>query len=385
MSLSRIPPGGNAVPVTRLLKSGSSHFQELFSRHSGFPEENTFYTGSGTAALYLALLALKKIHPDRSEVVLPAWCCPSVPQAVLQAGLAPIQADLDPDSLSYVPESLEKAVTHSTLTVLLVHYFGIPQPKPKLSNPPPLFLRDCAQDFDFTNAKESDVAVFYSFGRGKSLNAGHGGALCLPEGSPLRTVCTEILESFPKATSSPLVNAALINLLSRPQLFGIVSSLPFFGIGETVWKHPMTFTRIHPEFFRIGSACFEALEKHRKAYAELAQNYIRTFSESVDISLPFTRYDERRLPVRFPVMVKNPALREKLRRELNRKFGGVTGQYPEILSRLPKVPDAFPKSGSYPGCEAITKQILTMPVTAWLLGREEEFLGETGKVLTKRI
>ena len=381
MAFSRIPPSGNAVPLTSFFKSEKSGFREIFSAHCGFPEQDILYANSGTGAFHLALLALKGLYPERREVILPAWCCPSVPQAILQAGLRPVQVDLDPATFAYPPAQLAAAVSNQTLTVLLVHYFGIPQPKPVLENPPPLFLRDCAQDFDFRNAFEPDCAVFYSFGRGKSLNAGHGGALCFPKNSPLRPLASAILETFPEASGNPRFKALLINAFSHPAAFGILSTLPFLSIGKTVWESPLHFTRIHPEFFKWSAACFESLETHRNDYATLVSEYIELLSSFQKVSLPYVNYTKDSLPVRFPLLVSDPVLREKLRNGLNSKFGGVTGQYPDILSKLPGVPNEFPHEGSFPGCERIAREILTVPVTAGLLNKTGAFPEETRLIL----
>jgi len=380
MTFSRIPPSGNAVPLLRFFKSNKTDFRQAFSRHCEFPEQDVLYAGSGTGALYIALLALKRLYPERREVVLPAWCCPSVPQAILQAGLKAVQVDLDPDTFTYPLQILDETVSEMTLAVLLVHFFGIPQPKPALKNPPPLFLRDCAQDFDFRNAHESDCAVFYSFGRGKSLNSGHGGALCFSKKSPFRSSCFEILETLPKPSGFPRFRALLINAFSHPALFGILSCLPFLSIGKTLWEGPLRFTRIHSNFFGWATACLDSLEAHRDEYAIVARKYAESLAGIEDMLLPFTGYGKNRLPVRFPVRVTNAKLRDRLKRNLNRTFGGVTGQYPDILSRLPGVPAEFPQDGSYPGCEKIAAEILTFPVTAWLLGREGAFLEETRKI-----
>jgi dTDP-4-amino-4,6-dideoxygalactose transaminase len=381
MAFSRIPPGGNAVPLSRLLHPDETDFRPAFSKHCGFPEADILYAGSGTSALYVALQALKRLYPERDEVVLPAWCCPSVPQAILQAGLKPVQVDLDPDTFAYPSRELATAVSDRTLTLLLVHYFGIPQPRPVLENPPPLFLRDCAQDFDFRNAGETDCAFFYSFGRGKSLNSGHGGALCLAENSPLRAFCDEVLETLPEPSRFPRNKALLIEIFSHPIAFRIVSGLPFLSIGKTLWEHPLRFTRIHPDFFRWGMACFNGLESHRNDYAGLTRKYVAALKECAEVFLPFQNYEEKHLAVRFPLRIKNATLRKKLRRQLNRKFGGVTGQYPTVLASLPGVPAEFPLGGSYPGCETIAAEILTFPVTAWLLGKEDAFLKKALEII----
>jgi dTDP-4-amino-4,6-dideoxygalactose transaminase len=373
--VSRLPPSGNAVPLAGLLKPYPGDFRQTFSAHSGFAAENTLYTGSGTAALELALRALKTLYPDRDEVVLPAWCCPSVGQAILAAKLRPIQADLHPGTFAYAPDALNRTVTEKTLTVLLVHYFGIAHAKPELRHPPPFFLRDCAQDYDFRNAGESDVAAFYSFGRGKSLNTGHGGALCLPPHALLGDACRKILESFPRPSRSPLPKAVLIEALSRPAAFGFLSRLPFLGIGRTVWDTYPEPTRVHPAFFQWAHVCAQTLEAHRQAYAGLAREYARALGEIPGACLPRAEYGPDQLPLRFPCLMP-VEIRKRLREGLNRKFGGVTGQYPDLMERLPGVPDSWPRGGRFPGCERMAREMLTFPVSAWVFGREGEFLEE---------
>src|SRR5687767_9164577 len=60
-----------------------------------FAVRDVFLVSSGTAALTLTLMALKSLSP-RTEVVIPAYTCFSVPAAVLKAGLRPVPCDIDP-------------------------------------------------------------------------------------------------------------------------------------------------------------------------------------------------------------------------------------------------------------------------------------------------
>lgn len=381
MVWSRLPPSGNAAATIDLLFARKDGFAARFARRNGFAEERTLFTGSGTGALYLALLGLKGLHPDRREVILPAWCCPSVPQAVLQAGLTPVLADLDPETFCYRDEELRALAGDATLTILIVHFFGIRPARPHLPNPPPFLLRDCAQDFHFRDAGENDCGVFYSFGRGKSLNGGHGGALCLPEG-PWLSACRDLLEKFPPA-GHPVPKALVINALSHPMAFGLLTRLPFLSIGGTVWEENMVFTRMHPEFPRLAAPLLDALERHMHGYAGLVREYLRLPAMTRGTArVPATDYGENNVPIRFPILIADAARRERVRAGLNGMFGGVTGQYPEILGRLPGAPASISGgAGRYPGCETIAREILTLPVTAWLLRGRAAFLDEARRLL----
>ena len=61
---------------------------------------HVFLVSSGSAALTLALMALKSLARER-EVVIPAYTCFSVPAAVLQAGLRPVLCDIDPSTFDF--------------------------------------------------------------------------------------------------------------------------------------------------------------------------------------------------------------------------------------------------------------------------------------------
>jgi hypothetical protein len=425
MSIKKLPPSGNAVGAWDLLFSGNGGFSGRFAEQSRFAAHDTLFTGSATGAMHLALLGMKRLRPGKSEVVIPAWCCPSVAQAVLQAELVPVLADLDPDTFAYSAASLRDVVTERTLAVLLVHFFGIRVPVPDLRFPPaapapitpsdpvdpspaaapaPFFLRDCAQDFFFRRDAGADHPTFYSFGRGKSLNGGHGGALCLPPGSPLLAPCREALAGFP-AEGNPLPKALLINLLSHPLLFGLLTRLPMLRIGETKWEAPLVFTRMHPSFPRLAEPMLDALNRNLQAYAALIDGYAGLSEGSQGKArAPWHRYDPGSAPIRFPLLIEDAALRRRFMEGLNRSFGGVTGQYPDLLPNLPgapaglfqggsvadpaghpggypdRVPDRFPDR--FPGCERIAKQIVTLPITAWLRGRSDRFLAHARMLLS---
>ena len=331
--------------------------------------------------MFLALMAMRRLHPERKAVVLPAWCCPSVAQAVIQAGLRPVLADLDAGSLAYSEESLAGSVTPDTLAVLLVHFFGLPVPAPALPQPPPFFLRDCAQDFLFRRDRDHDLPTFYSFGRGKSLNGGHGGALCLPPGSPLLAPGREILEGFPPA-SNPLPKLLLINWLSHPLAFGALSRLSFLRIGETRWESPLAFTRMHPDFHRLAGPLLDALEENLPAYGALIGEYAGLAAASQgSASVPGPGYAAGKAPIRFPLLISDPALRARFMDGMNAAFGGVTGQYPELLPKLPGAP-ALDPGGPYAGSERIAKRIVTLPVTSWLRQDRGAFLALARKLLS---
>lgn len=383
-----LPPSGNAMPASFLLRAGDAGFAESFADYIGRRENDLLLTDSGTSALYVVFRAVAALRgPGR--VAVPAWCCPSVPQAALQAGLEPVLVDLDATTLAYEPASLAAARRDGLVAVLLVHFFGMPAPRPAGDWGGVLFIRDCAQDFDYNPAPLDPAPCVYSFGRGKALNAGHGGALCLPPAGPLADACRAAYAELPVSGAHPLAKALAINVLSRPGLYWAVSALPGLGIGTTVWDAPLSFARISPAFARLGSACLEGYLQRRHGYRDLIARY-RALARASDPARVRAADNAAQasgdlappsVSVRFPLLFSDESLRERFYTAVKARFGGVTRMYPAILSELPGAPrnlagaDGDPYDPqAFPGARRVAREILTLPVAADLVGRENVFL-----------
>jgi len=136
---------------------------------------------SGTVALELPLKAMGIGFGD--EVVVPAVTFVATASAVTEEGAVPIFADVDAETATISPESLEKSITERTRAVIAVHYGGYPvdldkiHPIAKKHN---LYvLEDCAHAHG-TEWKGRRVGAIgdmggFSFQESKSLPAGEGG------------------------------------------------------------------------------------------------------------------------------------------------------------------------------------------------------------------
>jgi dTDP-4-amino-4,6-dideoxygalactose transaminase len=84
-----------------------------------------FPVNRGRTALALALAAFRERAPDRDEVVIPAYICPSVVETVRSLGLSIVLVDVRED-LNVDPEELGVAVGRRTLAVIAAHMYGRP-------------------------------------------------------------------------------------------------------------------------------------------------------------------------------------------------------------------------------------------------------------------
>ncbi|MGI0148096.1 MAG: DegT/DnrJ/EryC1/StrS family aminotransferase, partial [Thermoplasmata archaeon] len=97
-------------------------YEEAFAGLVATPFARTFW--KGRVALYAILRTLEIGHED--EVILPAFTCVVVPNAVRFAGATPVYADIVPGGYNLDPAGVERAVTPRTRAIIVQHTFGIP-------------------------------------------------------------------------------------------------------------------------------------------------------------------------------------------------------------------------------------------------------------------
>ncbi len=136
---------------------------------------------NGTVALELLLKTIGVGIGD--EVLVPAVTFIATASAVTEVGAIPIFVDIDPETATMSPRSLQESITKRTKAVIVVHYGGYPAnfdeilPIAKRHN---LFLlEDCAHAHG-TEWKSRKVGAIgnmggFSFQESKSLPAGEGG------------------------------------------------------------------------------------------------------------------------------------------------------------------------------------------------------------------
>jgi len=93
-----------------------------FERRSGV--KHAIALNSCTAALHVALRAMDVGPGD--EVVMPSLTFVAGAQCTLELGARPVFADIDPDTLSVTPETLEAVVTERTKVIVEMPYGGRP-------------------------------------------------------------------------------------------------------------------------------------------------------------------------------------------------------------------------------------------------------------------
>jgi perosamine synthetase len=346
---------------TRLSKKAL--LQALIGKAPEFSKELSSYLGvreciladSGRGLLAELLKKLKKNSPAKTEVLIPGYTCYSVAASVVNAGLKIRLYDINPATFAPEIKSLEENLEKNTLAVLVQHLFGIPVKLEDInaaaSKSGAWLIEDAAQGLGGSIAGRllgtiGDFGLF-SFGRGKPLPIGCGGALTGKH--------PEVLKRIAHVASGngavKVIKAAMVKILTYPLLYGILEHLPL-GLGKTEFEPAFTCKEMPQRVNSLGSLSlnsFSDINSHRRLIASIYEEKLSRFSIPVPETgiAVFTRY---------PVMAGGRNIPLDLRRL------GVRRMYPKAIADVPEIKPYLKGQGIYlPGARLIADKMITLP------------------------
>lgn len=161
--------------------------EELFKLATWFKknlkQESIFLFNSGRSALFTALSSIGLGSGD--EVIVQAFTCVAVPNAVIWSGAKPVFVDITKENLGIDLKDLEKKISKNTKAIIVQHTFGIPAKIEEILIIAKKYnlcvIEDCAHCMRVKYKEKflgsySDFSV-YSFGRDKAVSSVFGGAL----------------------------------------------------------------------------------------------------------------------------------------------------------------------------------------------------------------
>jgi len=194
------------------------------------------FTWSGRVALRLILRAIK-LEPGE-PVVVPLWTCSQVHRAILAEGGRLHFVNVSEDSLMPSVEDYVRAVRESgSRIVVVISYWGYPvdlAPFRRVLPREVIMIKDCALSWGSSlrgvqDGFDADFA-FFSFGVGKPLCLGGGGALIFDSRKFQHVNSQELIHQL-----SPPPLSALYEVLLHALIKGIVFGLPpIYGLLRTI-------------------------------------------------------------------------------------------------------------------------------------------------------
>jgi len=351
-------------------------FEEEIRAHFGV--SHVFLVSSGTAALTLTLMGLRS-SSRRTEVVIPAYTCPSVPAAVLKAGLRPVLCDINPSTFDFDHALLERTLNGDTLCVVAHHLFGIPSDIERvraLCRTRGIFVvEDAAQAMGVESNGRSlgtlgDIGIF-SLGRGKSITCGSGGIIVTSYAQIADAIgrrCRELSASPLAEVLKDFAQLVFMAMFIRPRLYWLPAALPFLRLGQTIFPKDV------------------ALKGLSGMKAGILREWRTRLIESSRIRSEATAYFSQRLSIglangpshpylRLPILAATPIERDRIYSLSQRQGLGLSIAYPTPVNEIPEMGVAF-NGHRFPSARRVAEHLLTIPTHHWLSENDKRAIAE---------
>ncbi|MCX6785593.1 MAG: DegT/DnrJ/EryC1/StrS family aminotransferase [Candidatus Komeilibacteria bacterium] len=240
----------------KIRKGGSVlELEKTFSKIIGAKYAKSFY--NARSAIFQGLAACGIGEGD--EVIVQAYTCVSVANAIMALGARPIYADIKPADLNIDPKKIAAAITPKTKAIMVQHTFGTPADLGSIlalaSAKGLILVEDCAHALG-ARYQRQNVGTFgkfsvFSFGRDKVISGVNGGMLATND--------SELFNKLPKNLPLPPVGVILQNLL-YPLIAQISRGTYYFvGLGKLIIAAAKTLKLIP----KITSAAENKCQDHK--------------------------------------------------------------------------------------------------------------------------
>jgi dTDP-4-amino-4,6-dideoxygalactose transaminase len=311
---------------------------------------------------------------------MPAYSCYDLATAADGADVKVRLYDLDPSTLRPDVDSLRRITREGVCAIVIVHLFGIPVPFEEIeevarTDDVPI-IEDAAQGFGASHRGAPlgslGALAILSFGRGKGITGGRGGAL-LANADHAKAALDALppLDSGPRGAKELLLLAALW-AFGRPGLYGIPASLPLLGLGETRYRE----SRPPAGLSAVSAAVLKDVWSRSRDEGEARRRNAHRLLGAVDDPdcgvtaigpPPGAQAGYLRLP-----FLASPRVRRGLVNAASRRLGIMPG-YPEVLGALAGFKERVVGSPrEWVGARALATSLCTLPTHSRLTARDME-------------
>ena len=338
-------------------------------------------TESGTAALTAALLAVLKDRPG-SPVALPAYACYDLATAAEGAGVPVLLYDLDPHTLGPDVPQIDATLRRGAVAIVVVHCYGCPVDLGLVNRlaatTGAVVIEDAAQAVggmlhNRPAGSQSSLAVL-SFGRGKGLTGGSGGALLAHDAAGQRILdrAKGMLGAARRGWPELLAITAQF-LLERPNVYALPAALPFLHLGETIYRPPRPLRGPTSASSAVVAATWRLAEREAEVRRRNAERLLVELRWQPGFEVITTPPDARPGYLRLPVLA-SPTARRAAAEPAARRLG-VMGGYPKVLCDLERFrPRCLNRDGAFPGSRLLAARLCTLPTHGQLRIRDFERL-----------
>ena len=242
-------------------------FSQSISGYLQVPESSITLWWKGRVALYALLKAFGVKEND--EVILPAFTCVVVPNAIIYCGAKPVYVDIDPLTLNATAENIQKKISSKTKVIIAQNTFGLSSdldPIIQLAREKKIIvIEDCTHGFGGYYKKNKNGTIcdasFFSTQWNKPFSTGIGGIAYTAD-----AMLAEKMKKIESEAASPSAK-------ERTQLKILLKARNIFSAPAVYWPMIKTYRFLSSKNIVVGSSGAEELEK-----PELQKNFLKKMS-----------------------------------------------------------------------------------------------------------
>jgi perosamine synthetase len=326
-----------------ILHEKTREFEKKFAEFCGV--RNAVCVSSGTAGIFLSLLALDIKHGD--EVIVPSFSFISTATPIIEVGAKPVFVDVDTKTYTVDSEKIREAVTKRTKAIMPVHLYGHP------ANMDPIL--EIAEDNDLYVIEDACQAHGAEY-KGKKVG-GIGNVACFSfYPSKNMTVCGD--------------GGAVVT--NNEDIAETVRKLRDHGRRD---KYVFELKGYNLRFNEIQAAIgIKQLEKLPK-WIDARRNIARMYDQALE-GLVITPIEEPWAKHVYHVYVIRTKKREELKGFLSRYGISTLVHYPIPIHKQPAITSVLGAQPTLKNTEKFADEVLSIPMYPMLTDREVKYVSE---------
>ena len=351
-----------------------SKYESVFAHYLGIRYAFSFATGRMGLYVILKALGLKK----GDEIIIPAYTCVVVPNAIIYAGAKPVYVDIDPKTFNIDVAKIEEKITSKTKALYAQHTFGlmcnveaICKIADKYKIP---VIEDCCLALGAErNGKKAGTfgkVAYFSTDHSKVISTSSGGMVTTNDSSLAKRINTIYMKTpfCSKNISFKILFTLIIeNILRNPCVYFwgryllqilLKCGLIYFFMDYYRTKKPANYpfpARLSNLQAMVGSLQLSLIEKIISHQRFIARQYDKIFCLYPEY---FKRALREHIFQRYVFLVENPSIWEKSTRkylELGIWFSSIAE------CRHHDFHEIFYNSGACPVAEEVSKHVINLP------------------------
>jgi dTDP-4-amino-4,6-dideoxygalactose transaminase len=372
---------GARVAVARNGRSALAEARVIALLQERYSSRDVLLMESGTAALTAALLG---VLSDRAgaAVAMPAYGCFDLATAADGANAPVLLYDTDPRTLAPDLAQLRTTLRLGAAAIVAVPLYGYPidlgEVNRLAAEAGAVVIEDAAQGAGGTlngrpTGTQSSLAVL-SFGRGKGLTGGGGGALLAHDDVGER-VLARVRGMLGKARRgwAELATLTAQLLLERPSLYAIPAALPFLHLGQTIYREPRPLRRVSAASASVIAANWALAQREVDLRRRIAERLLVELQRHPAFQTVSAARDARPGYLRLPVLASSPA-RRSATEPAARRLGIMPG-YPQALCDVERFrARCLNRDTAFPGGRLLADRLCTLPTHGRLAASDLERL-----------